>query len=435
MRLVFPQYLFSLTLLTLNLLSYTSAYSSLSDDTLRVLPDPGTDFDIHNGALLAPILRPRVPGTPGSKAVLEHFVTFFRNTLPEWQLEFQNSTSKTPVTGSADVPFVNLIAKRDPPWALEGEVGRLTLVAHYDSKLEPAGFIGATDSAAPCAMIMHAARSVDEALTKKWAAMQAEGAGEDAGLGDEEKGVQILLLDGEEAFKDWSDDDSLYGARSLAEEWDQTLHPALSTYRTPLSSITLFVLLDLLGAANPVIPSYSRTTHWAYQHLSKLESRLRSLSLLKSSPNHPSKRNPQHKRENEPTFLPEGNKYENSGGHSGFVSFGVIEDDHIPFMARGVEILHVIPARFPTVWHKIEDDGEHLDLDTVHDWAMLVTAFVAEWMDLEGFFATTPVENKPEDFPAEQQGEPPPATRPTINHGGPEIPQKRDMGQASKTEL
>ncbi len=213
MRLLPSRHGLFLTLNTLNLLSYIYAYSSLSDDTLRGLPDPGSDFDIHNGALLAPILRPRVPGTPGSKAVLEHFVTFFRTTLPEWRLEFQNSTSKTPATGNADIPFVNLIAQRNPPWAEEGEVGRLTLVAHYDSKLEPAGFIGATDSAAPCAMILHAARSVDEALTKKWAAMQAEGAGEDAGLGDTEKGVQILLLDGEEAFKDWTDEDSLYGAR------------------------------------------------------------------------------------------------------------------------------------------------------------------------------------------------------------------------------
>ena len=39
-------------------------------------------------------------------------------------------------------------------------------------------------------MIMHAARSVDEALTKKWASMEAEGA-TDIG---EVTGVQILLL-------------------------------------------------------------------------------------------------------------------------------------------------------------------------------------------------------------------------------------------------
>lgn len=56
-------------------------------------------------------------------------------------------------------------------------------------------------------------------------------------------------------------------------------------------------------------------------------------------------------------------------------------------MARGVEVLHIIPTPFPTaVWHKIEDDGEHLDMPTVEDWAKMITAFVAEWMDLEGYF-------------------------------------------------
>ena len=55
-------------------------------------------------------------------------------------------------------------------------------------------------------------------------------------------------------------------------------------------------------------------------------------------------------------------------------------------MARGVEILHMIPSPFPSVWHRMEDDGEHLDLPTVEDWGKIFTAFVGEWMDLEGHF-------------------------------------------------
>ena len=64
---------------------------------------------------------------------------------------------------------------------------------------------------------------------------------------------------------------------------------------------------------------------------------------------------------------------------------GLIGDDHVPFLARGVEVLHLIPSPFPEVWHQITDDGEHLDMDVVEDWAVLTTAFAAEWMDLEGF--------------------------------------------------
>ena len=56
-------------------------------------------------------------------------------------------------------------------------------------------------------MIMHIARSIDAALTKKWAAADKDD------FEVEHKGLQILFLDGEEAFKSWTDDDSLYGAR------------------------------------------------------------------------------------------------------------------------------------------------------------------------------------------------------------------------------
>jgi glutaminyl-peptide cyclotransferase len=61
---------------------------------------------------------------------------------------------------------------------------------------------------------------------------------------------------------------------------------------------------------------------------------------------------------------------------------GGISDDHLPFMHKGVEILHVIPSPFPGVWHTMEDDGEHLDGPTVRDWCKIVGAFVLEWLDM-----------------------------------------------------
>lgn len=189
---------------------HVAAYTPLSDDTLRRIPAAGDDFNIHSGGLLAPILIPRIPGTPGIEAVQQHFVNFFQTQLPLWNIEWQNSTATTPATGDRQIPFRNLVISRDPPWAQLGETSRLTLVAHYDSKINPQGFIGATDSAAPCAMLLQAARTVDAALTKKWEAMATEGA---ADFLSEAEGIQILFLDGEEAFVTWTDNDSLYGAR------------------------------------------------------------------------------------------------------------------------------------------------------------------------------------------------------------------------------
>lgn len=159
------------------------------------------------------------------------------------------------------------------------------------------------------------------------------------------------------------------------------MNPAASTYRSPLDSIDLFLLLDLLGTEKPTVPSYFKTTHWAYKRMAEVEIRLRALGMFKSSPNHSSKRTESKGVRAEPLFLTEAAKNDNGRWLGGY-----IEDDHVPFMKKGVEILHMIPSPFPTVWHTAQDDGEHLDIDTVADWATLVTAFTAEWLDLEGFF-------------------------------------------------
>ena len=152
--------------------------------------------------------------------------------------------------------------------------------------------------------------------------------------------------------------------RALAEAWEATSHSSTSIFKNQLSSISLFVLLDLLGAKNPNIPSYFPTTHWAYKHLAKVEARLRKLNLLESTPPRP--------------FLPAAAKMPQT-------SRGYIADDHIPFMQRGVQILHVIPNPFPAQWHKMTDDADHLDMPTVKDWAKIVTGFVAEWMEVGAF--------------------------------------------------
>jgi hypothetical protein len=145
----------------------------------------------------------------------------------------------------------------------------------------------------------------------------------------------------------------------------------MSTYKNFLSSISLFLLLDLLGSENPNIPSYFKTTHWAYQNLATIEGRLRNLGLQQSKPARP--------------FLPESIKDSNH-----FNGAWGMQDDHIPFMARGVEVLHMIPSPFPRVWHHMTDDGEHLDMATVEDWSRMITAFVGEWMELEGYFPQVP---------------------------------------------
>lgn len=99
--------------------------------------------------------------------------------------------------------------------------------------------------------------------------------------------------------------------------------------------------------------------------MAQAEYRLRKLGLAASRPPR--------------SFLPESPK------PPAQFSRAFVQDDHIPFMARGVDVLHIIPTPFPPTWHTMNDDGDHLDAATVDDWAKIVTAFAAEWLDLDGF--------------------------------------------------
>lgn len=92
-------------------------------------------------------------------------------------------------------PFTNLIFTKNP------HAGRkLVISAHYDSKYFDRGeFLAATDSAAPCAMMIDLAKALDKALEGK--------------TGEEDVTLQLIFFDGEEAFKVWTHTDSTYGSR------------------------------------------------------------------------------------------------------------------------------------------------------------------------------------------------------------------------------
>lgn len=96
--------------------------------------------------------------------------------------------------------------------------------------------------------------------------------------------------------------------------------------------------------------------------MANIEKRMRDMGLLESQPALP--------------FLPDANKM------AAQFTPSRMGDDHQPFMARGVDILHLIPASFPPVWHTMEDDGAHLDMAVSRDWAKITTAFALEWLDM-----------------------------------------------------
>jgi len=175
--------------------------------------------------------------------------------------------------------------------------------------------------------------------------------------------LTLLFLDGEEAFHDWTDTDSTYGARHLAALWEDTyVSPSsLRRYdRLPnfLDSIDHFVLLDLLGNSHSRIYSSYRETDWLHDMMSDADRRLRDAGLVEVEP-----------RE--------------EGWFQGMrMNPGMIADDHLPFVQRGVSILHVISNPFPRVWHTLADDGSALSIPALRRWNRILRVFTAEYLGL-----------------------------------------------------
>ncbi|ELW71124.1 Glutaminyl-peptide cyclotransferase-like protein [Tupaia chinensis] len=276
------------------------------------------------------------PGSPGNLQVRKFLEATLRGLTAGWHVELDPFTALTPL-GPLD--FGNIVATLDP-----GAARHLTFACHYDSKLFPPGsapFVGATDSAVPCALLLELAQALDLELSR---AKEQEAP----------VTLQLLFLDGEEALKEWGPKDSLYGSQHLAQLMESIPH---SPGPTRIQAIELFVLLDLLGAPNPTFYShFPHTARW-FQRLRSIEKRLHRLNLLQAHPQ-------------EVMYFQPGEPP------------GSVEDDHIPFLRRGVPVLHLISTPFPAVWHTTSDTEANLHPPTVHNLSRILAVFLAEYLGL-----------------------------------------------------
>ncbi|KAM9734225.1 glutaminyl-peptide cyclotransferase-like a [Menidia menidia] len=294
-------------------------------------------------AHLRPILIERLPGTPGSLAVQQHITSTLSSLSAGWSIDLDSFQSPTP---RGQVTFTNIVATLDP-----AVPRRLLLACHYDSKVLPPDprapervFLGASDSAVPCAMILELAASLDAQLRSfKQQKLPVT--------------LQLVFFDGEESFEEWTATDSLYGSRHLAELMARTPHHAAAPHATALQAVDLFVLLDLLGGPDPLIANhFDNTVRW-FDRLISAEKRLHRQGLLAS---HPA----------EQTYFRKD------------VYLGPVQDDHIPFLHRGVPVLHVIATPFPQFWHTLEDTEENMHRPTVENLTKIMAVFVAEYLSL-----------------------------------------------------
>ncbi|SPO19940.1 related to Glutaminyl-peptide cyclotransferase precursor [Ustilago trichophora] len=393
-------------------------YGRLSSDSVAAvaaLSDPAKFLDPRNSkSLLSQILIPRPPDTDNSRKVREAILDVFRKQLGAKESSTSSSTMDWKAKGKlgwhieqhafiADTPegkkkMTNIILTKNP-----AAPRKLVVSAHYDSKYFSAssgmaGFVGATDSAAPCAMMVDLAVALDDALDARERKIHAEEQTKPSIA--QETTLQLVFFDGEEAYRVWTSTDSIYGSKELAKHWtttfwdatqfdsSRTSHaPKLSArrYRSTygpiehMNTIEHMILLDLLGAPNPTVPSYYDSTKWLHEAMSDAEKRLKDAKVL----------------------WPAGDAA-HQNARSFFTShkpWGGIEDDHLPFLHAGVPILHIIPSPFPSVWHKMSDDVTALDYPTMHAWCMILRLAVAEYLDLDVGAAAQRRRQVDEDLP------------------------------------
>lgn len=295
--------------------------------------------------VLRNILVPRTVGSQGHHKVRQ----FLRESMEQldWNVEEDKFEASTP---HGNKVFSNIVATLDP-----SACHRLVLACHYDSMVHKRGvFLGATDSAVPCAQLIYLATVLDDKLKEQ----KRRGDG---------LTLQFIFFDGEEAFVRWSSSDSLYGSRHLASLWHRnstqgySLEGCLprSDITTQIDRMEVMVLLDLLGAPEPRFYSYFVDTRPVYDRFVDIESRLNDIDAMETR-----------------CSRCRTNYFINSS------QLALIEDDHIPFLRKNVPIVHVIPNPFPSVWHTLDDNAENLDHPTINNLNKIFKAFLTEYLRL-----------------------------------------------------
>jgi glutaminyl-peptide cyclotransferase len=196
-------------------------------------------------------------------------------------------TARTP---DGPLQMENIIAK------FPGKSGSaIAITGHFDTK-KLAGFVGANDGGSSTGFLLELA-----------SVLKGQPRTDD---------IYLVFFDGEEAVRDWSDTDSVYGSRHLAQKWTED-----GTNRR----LKALINVDMIGDKNLRIV-------WDTSSAASLRE-----------------------------------QFWNAADTLGYTEFfprsgGPIEDDHMPFLNEGVRALDVINFESQnSFWHNSKDTMDKLD--------------------------------------------------------------------------
>jgi hypothetical protein len=249
-------------------------------------PAPAADPPAFDGGRAFEHLRAVVgfgPRPPGSAAAEEtrRYVKAQMAAIGV-QVAEQGFEAKTPI---GPVKMVNLRATI--PGA---RPERLILAGHYDTKLfRQFRFVGANDAGSSTAFLIEMARVLKARKNPLT--------------------IELLFLDGEEAFIDWYlGDDNRYGSRHYVQDAKRT---------GDLARIKAMILVDMIGDRDLVIKRESTSTSWLTDIIWSAAKGLGHGAIFSNE-----------------TFA--------------------VEDDHVPFLNAGVPAVDLIDLEYAP-WHTAED--------------------------------------------------------------------------------
>jgi len=204
-------------------------------------------------------------------------------------------TGSTPL---GPTPMKNIIAK------FPGKSGKIiAITGHYDTKSMPGTFfVGANDGGSSAGFLLELAKTIAH----------------DPRQGE----VQLVWFDGEEAVAQWTESDSLYGSRHLAERWaaDGTL-----------ARITALINVDMIGDKDLDVLNDLNSSAPLRELVWRVADRL-------------------------------------GYGRHFLRQQSAIEDDHIPFLRRGINALDLIDFTYGpnnSFWHNDKDTVDKLSAESL----------------------------------------------------------------------
>jgi Zn-dependent M28 family amino/carboxypeptidase len=233
-------------------------------------------------------LGPRPIGSANHKKVEDYITSHLKGDTVE-------DDAFTADTVEGKFPVRNIVAKY--PGTKDGII---VIASHYDTNypLRNTSFIGANDGAATSALLLEFANQL---------------------RGKKRDGYSVWLVwtDAEEAVKTWSDTDSVYGTRHLAQKWQED---------GTAKQIKAFLLADMIGDADLDIDRDTNSTPW-------LESVVYEAATRAGYQSH---------------F---------------FARTNTVSDDHLPFMKLGVPCADVIDINYGynnVFHHTVQDTVDKL---------------------------------------------------------------------------